>query len=74
VGRIRRDDAGGGGEAAVSTDWIVVAVVTGLLVIVTAYSVFLAFRSGKDEKADDRRDERSRAEAEPSPKISQKAA
>jgi hypothetical protein len=38
----------------VSTHSIVVAVITGLLVVVTAYSLFLAFRGERDRKADDR--------------------
>jgi hypothetical protein len=58
----------------VSTDWIVVLVITGLLVIVTAYSVIFAFRGGKDGKADERGDERSRDEAEPETKVGHRAA
>lgn len=56
-----------GGEEAVSGDWIVVAVITVLLVIVTAYSVFLSFRSGTNEKSDHREDERPEPEAGPKP-------
>jgi len=51
----------------VSSDWIVVVVMTGLLVMVTAYSVFRAFRSRRDEKADGRADDSPEASAKAEP-------
>jgi phosphotransferase system glucose/maltose/N-acetylglucosamine-specific IIC component len=58
----------------VSSDWIVVVVITGLLVMMTAYLVFLAFRSRRDEKADGRADDSPDARAKAEPVTGRKAA
>lgn len=57
-----------------SSDWIVVVVITGLLVIMTAYLVFLALRSGRDEKADGRADDSPEARARAERETGRKAA
>lgn len=57
-----------------SSDWIVVALITGLLVIMTGFSVFLAFQSGRDDEPDDRADESSEAGAKPGPETGRQAA
>lgn len=53
---------------------MVVVVITGLLVMMTAYLVFLAFRSRRDEKADGREDGSPQASAKPGPETGRKAA
>jgi hypothetical protein len=58
----------------VSSDWIVVVVITGLLVMMTAYLVLLAFRSRRDEKADGRADGSPYGSAKPGPETGRKAA
>lgn len=58
----------------VSSDWIVVVVITGLLVMMTAYLVLLAFRSRRNEKADGREDGSPEASAKPGPETGRKAA
>ena len=57
-----------------SSDWMVVVVITGLLVMMTAYLVILAFRSRRDEKADGREDGSPQASAKPGPETGRKAA
>lgn len=57
-----------------SSDWIVVIVITGLLVMMTAYLVFLAFRSERNEKADGRADDTPQASAKAEPETGRKAA